>query len=148
MPRTKLGLLLLMAACAPASPAVRAGRPLPVLEGEVLGRSGPVGTARVQVEADRATARVELEGVAAGVFPWHLHQGSCATGGDIVGDAEFYPPLRVGSSGVASVTARLPMPLSGATPYHINVHASTSDLGTIVACADLTGPLGPGAEAV
>jgi hypothetical protein len=53
-----------------------------------------------------------------------------------VGDASAYPPLVVGADGTATATAHIPVKLNEARNYIINVHASPTNLGTIVACGD------------
>lgn len=103
------------------------------------------GTATVMGNADSSQTRVEiaLSGATPGAgFPWHLHRGTCGDDQGIVGEASAYAPLTVGINGRAagSATLEIPMPRSG--EYMINVHASPTDLGTIVACGNLTGPSG------
>jgi hypothetical protein len=73
-----------------------------------------------------------------GPYPWHVHDGTCETGGPIVGDATAYAPLMVGADGRAEATARLlGLKLNEAKKYHINVHRSPTDLATIIACGEL-----------
>ena len=83
-------------------------------------------------------AAVSIGGATAGAqHPWHVHSGSCATGGPIMGAASEYPVLNASSNGTASATANLSVGLDDDGPYHINIHRSPSDLGTIVACGNL-----------
>lgn len=96
-----------------------------------------------------STARVQQSGTQAMVtvararggdqLPWHVHEGTCDTpGGDIVGPPSAYPPLSVASNGQATAMANLPgVRLNEAGEYKVNFHASSSDMGTIVACANL-----------
>jgi hypothetical protein len=70
-------------------------------------------------------------------LPWHVHEGTCGSGGPIVGDASAYSPLVVGADGRATQTARVTVSLNEAKKYHVNVHASPTDLATIVACGNL-----------
>ena len=91
---------------------------------------GYAGTTAAAVSIGRAQAGAQ--------HPWHVHVGTCASGGAIFGDASAYPVLRVGSDGNATATANLAMGLDPDGSYHVNVHRSASDLGTIVACGDLT----------
>jgi hypothetical protein len=88
---------------------------------------------------DRQTVEIQIAGgSASGVYPWHIHAGSCADGmGAIVGPPSQYTALGAGSDGTASLTADLPITLDASRRYHVNVHASPSDMGTIVACGDL-----------
>lgn len=95
------------------------------------------GSAMVDARNDTSYVSVQIRGVpaaAAGTHPWHVHRGKCGSNGEIVGPPTAYPPLRPGSDGAASARAVLPMALNEAEDYYINVHASPTDLGTIVAC--------------
>ncbi len=69
--------------------------------------------------------------------PWHIHAGTCGSGGAIVGDPAAYPPLQVGADGSATAAATITPALEAGQEYYVNVHASPEDLGTIVACAQL-----------
>jgi hypothetical protein len=76
-------------------------------------------------------------GEAGGTHPWHIHHGSCATGGGIVGDAGAYPPLRPGSNRSASATAHITVELIPGQSYHVNVHRSPQALNEIIGCGDM-----------
>ena len=85
-----------------------------------------------------STASVEIRGAVAGAdHPWHVHSGTCATGGPIVGEANDYPMLEVEPDGTADATAAIGAGMSEEGSYHVNVHRSAADMGTIVACGDL-----------
>jgi hypothetical protein len=90
-------------------------------------------------EGDNTLVTVVLTGLpAGGPYPWHVHEGTCETGGPIVGDPAVYPPLTVGTDGRAEANTRLiNLRLSEARKYHVNVHRSPSDLATIIACGEL-----------
>lgn len=101
--------------------------------------SGVTGTAAVTPSTSGATATVNVQGATSGdVHPWHVHSGTCASGGGVVGPASAYTALTVASGGMTSGTATLPAPLDPAQSYHVNVHRSPTDMGTIVACGDLS----------
>jgi hypothetical protein len=111
-------------------------------KGTITGRSnwtGASGTATARVEGDNTLATLLLTGLPqGGPYPWHVHDGTCATGGPIVGDASAYPPLMVGADGRTEANARLVnLKLNEAKKYHVNVHRSPSDLATIIACGEL-----------
>lgn len=72
------------------------------------------------------------------VRPWHVHAGTCGSGGAIVGDATAYPPLRVGATGGADATARLAVGLDTAASYYVNIHESSTNLGNIIGCMQLS----------
>jgi hypothetical protein len=69
--------------------------------------------------------------------PWHVHFGTCATGGAIVGNDADYPDLVVAADGTASATAVVGVGLDPAQAYHVNVHYSESQFDRIIACGDL-----------
>jgi len=69
--------------------------------------------------------------------PWHVHAGTCGSGGPVVGEAASYPLLEPNARGNASASATLEVELAVGEGYHVNVHASPEDLGTIVGCGDL-----------
>jgi hypothetical protein len=93
----------------------------------------------VHTMGDRQSVEIQITGGApSAVYPWHIHVGSCADGmGAIVGPAQLYTALGAGSDGSASLTTTLPIVLDASQRYHVNVHASPSDMGTIVSCGDL-----------
>jgi hypothetical protein len=75
-----------------------------------------------------------------GRHPWHVHRGQCGADQGILGPAEAYSILKVGGDGEAEGDADLPLPLPRAGQYFVNVHASPSNMGTIVACGNLAPP--------
>jgi hypothetical protein len=96
------------------------------------------GTIELKSALVGGTANVSITGATAGSqHPWHVHTGTCANSGAIVGSPPSYPVLSVGSDGRASATATIGAALTPGTPYIVNVHRSTSDMGTIIACGEL-----------
>jgi len=90
----------------------------------------------------RTEASVEIQNaVPGGEHPWHVHLGQCGSNGQILGQADAYSPLEVGGDGKASATAELAMALPRTGQYHINVHASRNNMGTIIACGNLAPPI-------
>jgi Cu/Zn superoxide dismutase len=132
---------------APGSPSSSASTPAasvqgqPVWRGMLMPQNGSTvsGTVTVRPVSDAQTqATLTVAGApAGGVHPWHIHTGSCAQSGGIVGPPTAYTAVSVGADGTGTVVVTLPFatPTSGA--YSVNVHASPSEMGTIVACADL-----------
>ncbi|HEX2206798.1 MAG TPA: hypothetical protein VHG93_03895 [Longimicrobium sp.] len=104
-----------------------------------VGGSGVSGTATAMEMDDTTHATVSITGArSGGVHPWHIHEGSCGDARPpIVGPASAYPALNVGSGGTASAQAHVPVELNEARRYIVNVHASPTDLGTIIACGAL-----------
>lgn len=105
-----------------------------------VGAFDVTGTAAVtwNVGAMQFTATSTIANdVATSTRPWHVHFGSCDTGGGIVGPPTSYPPLMVGQDGTAQVTTTIAFELDASAPYHVNVHESAAALTTIVACGTL-----------
>jgi hypothetical protein len=99
------------------------------------------GTATVHsMAADQQTVNVQISGGTPGAtYPWHIHTGSCSDGmTPVVGNGALYTALGTSGDGTASVTVTIPVTLDPNQRYHVNVHASPTDMGTIVACGDLT----------
>ena len=69
--------------------------------------------------------------------PWHVHVGSCAKAGPILGGAAAYPPLKVGAAGTAEgkATLRLAVPDSG--EFYVSIHDSPTNMSKVVACGDM-----------
>ncbi|HEX6631751.1 MAG TPA: hypothetical protein VF048_11710 [Gemmatimonadaceae bacterium] len=102
------------------------------------GGSGVTGTLTAAVLSGTTNATLTVNGAAPGAsHPWHIHNGTCATGGGIVGQPDAYPPLVIGDQGSGRASVQLQLQLNEAQRYHVNVHASASDMATIVACGDL-----------
>lgn len=100
--------------------------------------SGISGTARAVVSGDETRVNVSVIGSMPNVaHPWHIHQGTCQSGGGVVGSGGAYPPLMIGNTGQGQASATVGVPLNEAQNYHVNVHASANDMGTIIACGDL-----------
>ena len=104
-----------------------------------VGGSGVSGTATARGMGDATHATVSISGArSGGVHPWHIHEGTCGdANAPVVGPASAYPPLNVGSGGTATAQAHIPVELNEARRYIVNVHASPSNMGTIIACGVL-----------
>jgi hypothetical protein len=90
--------------------------------------------------AGTTVATVSLTGAKPGaVYPWHVHVGKCGMtpGGKVWGDPPAYKPLTAGSDGTAKGTATISMAVPTSGDYYVNIHASPSDMGTIVSCGNL-----------
>jgi hypothetical protein len=92
------------------------------------------------VETTRATINIS-NATPGGVHPWHIHKGRCGADGGIVGPAEAYKALKIDNDGKATASVTLNMPLPTEGEYYVNVHASPSNMGTIVACGNLAPPV-------
>jgi hypothetical protein len=92
-------------------------------------------------DADKTQAHVDISNaVPGGQHPWHVHRGQCGSDGGIFGPADAYPPLKVEGDGRASATASLAVPYPKTGEFFVNVHASSKNLKTIVACGNLAPP--------
>lgn len=101
------------------------------------GARGPSGMAMIS----GTTAQLWLSNDQAGsTRPWRLHKGTCGNDGGVVGEASAYSPVAVGANGKGAAKATLPAPLAADGSYFVAVHASQSNMKTIVAC----GPVAKG----
>ncbi|HEX3273594.1 MAG TPA: hypothetical protein VHR43_01960 [Gemmatimonadales bacterium] len=92
-------------------------------------------------DESKVEAHVEITNASpGGRHPWHVHLGQCGTDRGILGDAKAYPILKVGGDGKADADAELDVPLPLQGQYFVNVHASPTNMGTIVACGNLAPP--------
>lgn len=104
-----------------------------------VNNSGVRGSAVVQSAGVGSGVRISIEGAIAGQHhPWHVHQGRCGSGGAIVGSAGAYTPLHVGNDGRASANITIGTALRENESYHVNVHRSPTELGTIISCGNLS----------
>lgn len=96
------------------------------------------GSAKAQSVGVGTGVNISIEGAAASAqHPWHVHTGTCASGGGIVGSATAYPVLTAGVGGTASANTSIGVALRENERYHVNVHRSTTDL-TVIACGNLS----------
>jgi hypothetical protein len=92
-------------------------------------------------DADRTQAYVEIvNAVPGGRHPWHIHRGQCGTDQGILGPPDAYEPLKVEGNGKANSTATLPIPFPRTGSFFVNVHASSKNMKSIVACGNLAPP--------
>jgi len=85
------------------------------------------------------TASVNIAGATPkSTHPWHVHRGTCGNDQGVVGAGSSYTPITVGDDGKGTSTATVSAPLDPNGSYIINIHASPTDMKTIVACGPLT----------
>jgi hypothetical protein len=102
------------------------------------GGSAITGSFKALVADGKTNVSVNLANAMAGQqLPWHVHEGTCENDMGIVGSASAYPLITVANDGTASVNATIGVSLDEAKDYFVNVHASPTNLQTIVACGDL-----------
>ena len=96
------------------------------------------GQVKAQVLDGKTTASITVnDAMSGGQHPWMIHEGTCSMPGNAVGSASDYPLVVIGSDGKGNATANLMARLDEAKDYVVVVHASTSDLQTVVACGKL-----------
>jgi len=117
---------------APVSAATGTAAPVTITMSAQNG-SGEDGTATLTQTAAGLQVVVSLKNAPATAQPAHVHPGTCAN----LNPAPQYPLTSVvsGSSTTVLKGVTLEQLLSGT--FAINVHKSTSDLGTYVSCGDI-----------
>jgi hypothetical protein len=100
------------------------------------------GSADVKANGTDATMMsVKIKNASAGTtYAWHMHSGTCAAGGPVVGDAMAYPKLTADSTGVGRSEATISVSPPASGDHSIHVHAPSPDAmkpGLEVACGDL-----------
>jgi len=107
---------------------------------EPMGGTQVRGTSSVTpgTAAGTMTAEVAINGAPKNsTHPWHVHVGTCATGGAIAGPAADYPALKTDDNGTATATTTVNIAAPSTGDYHVNIHLSPDAMGTIVSCGDL-----------
>jgi len=121
------GMLLVLAA--PAG-AATSSLTIPIA---AQNSSGETGTAVLTQTADGVQVVVTLQGAPADAQPAHIHVGPCAK----LNPAPMWPLTSLTNGTSTTVVKGVTIDQLLKTPYAINVHKSTSDLGTYVACGDI-----------
>jgi hypothetical protein len=100
---------------------------------KALNGSGEDGTATVSQETDGVKVIVSLKNAPAGPQPTHIHIGTCGN----IKAAPEYGLVSVENGSSTSVVKGVTLDDLLKGHYAINVHKSTSDLGTYVSCGDI-----------
>jgi Cu/Zn superoxide dismutase len=127
--------LALGALVALAAPVAAATSPLTISLHAQNG-SGEDGTAVLTQTPDGVQVAVSLKNAPAAAQPAHIHQGTCAK----LNPAPQYPLTSLASGTSTTVVKGVTLDQLLAGTFAINVHKSTSDLGTYVACGDIKAP--------
>lgn len=98
-----------------------------------LARGDSPNTSKAVIHTSNATQ--------GGVHPWQLRSGPCGIDSPIVGDQSAYPDLRVDKDGTAQGGADLNIPFPTSGQYSLQVLASPSNTGTVIACGNLAPPV-------
>ena len=115
-----------------ANPALAQDKPVTVSL-SAQNASGESGTATLTPQGDKTQMVIKPTGAPAGVpQPAHIHDGNCA-------NLEPKPriPLQTLVEGTSTTTVDMKLADIMSKGGAINVHKSTADLKTYVACADL-----------
>lgn len=75
-----------------------------------------------------------------GVHPWAIRTGLCGNESPVFGDASAYPNLKVDKDGTAQTSANLSAPFPTSGDYSLEVRASPTNMGTVIACGNLAPP--------
>ena len=75
-----------------------------------------------------------------GVHPWSSRTGLCGADNPVFGDASAYPNLKVDKDGTAQTSANLSAPFPTSGDYSLEVRASPTNMGTVIACGNLAPP--------
>ena len=105
-----------------------------------VGASGESGTATISDENGKLKVSVMLTGEPTGASqPSHIHMGACANPGTV---KLTLPNVENGKSELVSETMTMKdvETALGAGPLSLNVHKSGTDIGTYMACGDITAP--------
>jgi len=108
---------------------------------ELSGVVQVTGTGWMAPDSGRTVASVAISNAPpGGVHPWHVHQGRCGSKGPIYGPTDAYAPLVVEGNGTGRAQASLGIPLPSSGSYYVDVHASSNNVATIIACGNLAPP--------
>jgi hypothetical protein len=76
-----------------------------------------------------------------GEHPWSVRAGLCGNADNpVFGDPSAYPNLKVDKDGTAQTSATLSAPFPTSGDYSLEVRASPTNVGTIIACGNLAPP--------
>jgi opacity protein-like surface antigen len=98
--------------------------------------SGQTGTATLTQTGDDILVVIDLKGTGSDAEPAHIHPGTCAK----LNPAPKYPLANVVDGKSTSTVKGVKITDLQTGGFAINVHKSTSDLATYVACGDIPKP--------
>ena len=96
--------------------------------------SGESGTATLTQQPDGVQVVISLANAPTSAQPAHVHMGTC----DKLNPAPEYPLTSITAGSSTTLIKGVTIDQLLAKPVAINVHKSTSDLGTYVACGNIT----------
>jgi len=92
----------------------------------------PSGSSKAVIHVSNATA--------GGVHPWSVRVGLCGSDNPVFGDLSAYPNLKIDKDGAAQGGALLSVPYPTSGSYSLEVRASPTNMGTVIACGNLAPP--------
>ena len=95
--------------------------------------SGEDGSATLTQTADGVVVLITLKNAPAADQPAHIHPGTCAN----LNPAPKYPLTNVANGTSRTIVKGVTLRQLTSGMFAINVHKSTSDLGTYVSCGDI-----------
>jgi Cu/Zn superoxide dismutase len=132
--RFSIAAFALAALAFTGAPAMAASGPLTVTMGAQNG-SGEDGSATLTQTPDGVQVVVTVKNAPAAAQPAHIHPGTCAN----LTPAPKYPLTSLANGTSTTLVKGVTIDQLLASPFAINVHKSTSDLGTYVSCGNITG---------
>jgi len=75
-----------------------------------------------------------------GVHPWSVRVGHCGGENEVFGDPSAYRNLKIDKDGTAQTSANLSAPFPTSGDYSLEVRASPTNMGTVIACGNLAPP--------
>ena len=113
------------------------GKPVTIML-DSLHNSGESGTAMLTAENGKVKVTLSLIGVPDLISqPAHIHSGSCPNPGAVKYPLKNVSGIGTGPGGSVTILDVSLEELRGRLPLAINVHRSTRDLGTYVACGNI-----------
>jgi len=75
-----------------------------------------------------------------GVHPWSVRVGHCGGENEVFGDPSAYRNLKIDNDGTAQTSATLSAPFPTSGDYSLEMRASPTNTGTVIACGNLAPP--------
>jgi len=75
-----------------------------------------------------------------GVHPWSVRVGHCGGENEVFADPSAYRNLKIDKDGTAQTSANLSAPFPTSGDYSLEVRASPTNMGTVIACGNLAPP--------
>lgn len=107
------------------------------ISGSKIRGTGLITPSENQSEAKTAVTLKFERDVAGAERPWHVHHGTCAKAGTILGGAKIYPSIKVDAKGTGIAKLSLPIVFPDTGVFYLSIHESAANMSKVVACGDL-----------